>query len=156
MSSPIQATDPMIMSHCMRRGGMYRKIAARERKDRRAERIEVSRDAENSSSSSIWLQLCRLKTSYPCVNFRAEEPKMINPSCVAQPRFDPVVPSFLQEIANAFGAIDGVEAVAWSGSSAMGAADSYSDFDFYVYAHAPVPVAAARARRGAASRAAVP
>jgi hypothetical protein len=70
---------------------------------------------------------------------------MINPSCVAQPRFDPVVPSFLQEIANAFGAIDGVEAVAWSGSSAMGAADSYSDFNFYVYAHAPVPVAAREA-----------
>jgi len=70
---------------------------------------------------------------------------MINPSCAAQPRFDPVVPSFLQEIANAFGAIDGVEAVAWCGSSAMGAADSYSDFDFYVYTHAPVPVAAREA-----------
>ena len=37
------------------------------------------------------------------------------------------------------------EAVAWCGSSAIGAADSYSDFDFYVYTHAPVPVAAREA-----------
>jgi hypothetical protein len=70
---------------------------------------------------------------------------MINPNRAAQPRFDPVVPSFLQENANAFGAIGGVEAAAWCGSSAMGAADSYSDFDFYVYAHALVPVAAREA-----------
>jgi hypothetical protein len=46
---------------------------------------------------------------------------MINPNRAAQPKFDPVVPSFLQEIASAFGAIDGVEAVAWCSSSAMGA-----------------------------------
>lgn len=30
------------------------------------------------------------------------------------------VPEFLKEIANAFGSIPGVEAVAWCGSAAMG------------------------------------
>ncbi|HZC34247.1 MAG TPA: hypothetical protein VE242_01470, partial [Chthoniobacterales bacterium] len=47
----------------------------------------------------------------------------------------PTSPPFLQEIANAFGAIEGVEAVAWCGSSAMGTADIHSDFDLYVYMH---------------------
>jgi hypothetical protein len=42
---------------------------------------------------------------------------------------EPAIPTFLQEIANAFGAIDGVEAVTWCGSSALGEADTYSDFD---------------------------
>jgi hypothetical protein len=42
---------------------------------------------------------------------------------------EPAIPMFLQEIANAFGAIDGVEAVTWCGSSALGEADTYSDFD---------------------------
>ena len=50
------------------------------------------------------------------------------------------IPSFLQEIADAFGAIDGVEAVVWCGSAALGGADVFSDFDLYVYTHAPVPV----------------
>ena len=50
------------------------------------------------------------------------------------------VPEFLKEIANAFGFIPGVEAVAWCGSAAMGVADAHSDFDFYVYTNAPVPV----------------
>jgi hypothetical protein len=54
----------------------------------------------------------------------------------------PTIPPFLQEIANAFGAIEGVEAVAWCGSSALGTADIYSDFDLYVYTRALVPVAA--------------
>jgi hypothetical protein len=40
------------------------------------------------------------------------------------------VPEFLKEIANAFGSIAGVEAVAWCGSAAMGVADAHSDFDF--------------------------
>jgi predicted nucleotidyltransferase len=53
---------------------------------------------------------------------------------------EPVVPPFLQEIADAFGAIDGVEAVVWCGSAALGGADVFSDFDLYVYTHAPVPV----------------
>jgi predicted nucleotidyltransferase len=50
------------------------------------------------------------------------------------------IPSFLQEIADAFGAIDGVEAVVWCGSAALGGADAFSDFDLYVYTHAPVPL----------------
>jgi hypothetical protein len=50
------------------------------------------------------------------------------------------IPNFLQETANAFGAIPGIEAVAWCGSAAMGVSDAYSDFDFYVYTNAPVPV----------------
>jgi predicted nucleotidyltransferase len=45
----------------------------------------------------------------------------------------PTIPPPLREIADAFGAIDGVEAVAWCGSSAMGTADIHSDFDLYVY-----------------------
>jgi hypothetical protein len=55
------------------------------------------------------------------------------------------VPEFLKEIANAFGSIAGVEAVAWCGSAAMGVADAHSDFDFYVYTNAPVPVESRRA-----------
>jgi hypothetical protein len=58
---------------------------------------------------------------------------------------EPVVPSFLQEIADAFAAIDGVEAVVWCGSAALGRADALSDFDLYVYTHAPVPVEAREA-----------
>jgi predicted nucleotidyltransferase len=54
----------------------------------------------------------------------------------------PIVPPFLQEIADAFGAIDGVEAVAWCGSSALGSADALSDFDLYLYTHASAPVEA--------------
>jgi hypothetical protein len=50
------------------------------------------------------------------------------------------IPSFLREIGNAFGAITGVEAVTWCGSSATGSADTYSDFDLYVYTHAPVSI----------------
>jgi hypothetical protein len=55
------------------------------------------------------------------------------------------VPEFLKEIANAFGSIPGVEAVAWCGSAAMRVADAHSDFDFYVYTNAPVPVESRRA-----------
>ena len=55
------------------------------------------------------------------------------------------IPSFLQEIADAFGAIDGVEAVVWCGSAALGGADAFSDFDLYVYTNAPVPVEAREA-----------
>ena len=55
------------------------------------------------------------------------------------------IPSFLQEIADAFGAIDGVEAVVWCGSAALGNADAFSDFDLYVYTNAPVPVEAREA-----------
>jgi hypothetical protein len=55
------------------------------------------------------------------------------------------VPEFLKEIANAFGSIPGVEAVAWCGSAAMGVADAHSDFDFYIYTNAPVPVESRRA-----------
>jgi len=55
------------------------------------------------------------------------------------------VPEFLKEIANAFGSIAGVEAVAWCGSAAMGVADAHSDFDFYVYTNAPVPVESRKA-----------
>jgi hypothetical protein len=58
---------------------------------------------------------------------------------------EPVVPSFLQEIAQAFGAMRGVEAVAWCGSWAMGAADAHSDFDLYVYTHTPVSAEARKA-----------
>jgi hypothetical protein len=58
---------------------------------------------------------------------------------------EPVVPPFLQEIADAFAAIDGVEAVVWCGSAALGRADALSDFDLYVYTHAPVPVEAREA-----------
>jgi predicted nucleotidyltransferase len=53
---------------------------------------------------------------------------------------EPIIPSFLQETANVFATLDGVEAVAWCGSSAMGSADSYSDFDLYVYTQTPLPV----------------
>jgi len=55
------------------------------------------------------------------------------------------VPEFLKEIANAFGSLAGVEAVAWCGSAAMGVADAHSDFDFYVYTNAPVPVESRKA-----------
>jgi hypothetical protein len=55
------------------------------------------------------------------------------------------VPQFLKEIANAFGSIAGIEAVAWCGSAAMGVADAHSDFDFYVYTNAPVSVESRRA-----------
>jgi predicted nucleotidyltransferase len=51
-----------------------------------------------------------------------------------------IIPSFLQKTANALATIAGVEAIAWCGSSAMGSADSYSDFDLYVYTHAPLSV----------------
>lgn len=57
------------------------------------------------------------------------------------------VPSFLRETANDFGAIKGVEAVAWCGSSATGSADTHSDFDFYVYTHTPVSVEARELKR---------
>jgi len=50
------------------------------------------------------------------------------------------VPEFLKEIASALGSMPGVEAVAWCGSAAMGAADAHSDFDFYVYTDALVSV----------------
>jgi hypothetical protein len=52
------------------------------------------------------------------------------------------VPPFVQEIADAFGQIAGVESVAWCGSAAVGAADGYSDFDFYVYTRAPLSLQA--------------
>ena len=52
----------------------------------------------------------------------------------------PIIPSFLQEIASAFAMIKGVEAVAWCGSPVMGSADSYSDFDLYAYTQTPLPV----------------
>jgi hypothetical protein len=55
------------------------------------------------------------------------------------------VPEFLKEIANAFGSIPGIEAIAWCGSTAMGVADAHSDFDFYIYTNAPVPVESRRA-----------
>jgi NAD(P)-dependent dehydrogenase (short-subunit alcohol dehydrogenase family) len=55
------------------------------------------------------------------------------------------IPSFLQEIADAFGAIDGVEAVVWCGLAALGNADAFSDFDLYVYTNTPVPVEAREA-----------
>jgi Domain of unknown function (DUF4037) len=55
------------------------------------------------------------------------------------------VPEFLKEIAQAYGAIPGVEAVAWCGSAAMGVADAHSDFDFYVYTSAPVAIESRRA-----------
>jgi hypothetical protein len=55
------------------------------------------------------------------------------------------VPGFLKQIANAFGSMPGVEAVAWCGSAAMGVADAHSDFDFYVYTSAPVPLESRRA-----------
>jgi hypothetical protein len=55
------------------------------------------------------------------------------------------VHEFLKAIANAFGSIPGIEAVAWCGSAAMGVADAHSDFDFYVYTNAPVPVEGRRA-----------
>jgi Domain of unknown function (DUF4037) len=55
------------------------------------------------------------------------------------------IPEFLQEIASAFGAIPGIEAVAWCGSAAMGVSDAHSDFDFYVYTNGPVPVESRRA-----------
>jgi hypothetical protein len=55
------------------------------------------------------------------------------------------MPSFLAEIASAFGVIPGVEAVAWCGSTAMGTSDNFSDFDLYVYTDAPVSVQAREA-----------
>jgi Domain of unknown function (DUF4037) len=58
---------------------------------------------------------------------------------------EPIIPSFLQEIASAFGAINGVEAVAWCGSAALGNTDDFSDFDLYVYTHGLLPVEAREA-----------
>jgi Domain of unknown function (DUF4037) len=50
----------------------------------------------------------------------------------------------LDEIANAFAEISGVEAVAWSGSAALRKADSLSDYDLYVYWRTPVTFEARR------------
>jgi Domain of unknown function (DUF4037) len=60
-------------------------------------------------------------------------------------RMNPDIPEFLRETATALGAVPGIEAVAWCGSSATGVSDAHSDFDFYVYTNAPVPVESRRA-----------
>ena len=56
------------------------------------------------------------------------------------------VPPHFQEIADAFGAMDRIEAIVWCGSGPRsGGADAFSDLDLFDYAHTPVPVEAREA-----------